>query len=61
MTGIEIDDESVVLRDLGDYVVFGPGQAHRWQALGEATMLTVRWAVGNGAPAGFRPWAVVQR
>ncbi|MEU4674548.1 hypothetical protein AB0F91_42980 [Amycolatopsis sp. NPDC023774] len=41
---IDVDDESVVLCDFGDYVVFGPDQAHRWQALGEAT-----------APAGFRP------
>ncbi|MEU4674624.1 hypothetical protein AB0F91_43400 [Amycolatopsis sp. NPDC023774] len=45
---VEVGEESVVLREPGDYVLFGPAQAHRWHALGAATMLTVRWPSGLG-------------
>ncbi|MET7996785.1 hypothetical protein ABZU76_38495 [Amycolatopsis sp. NPDC005232] len=41
---VDVGEESVVLRETGDYLLFGPELAHRWQALGAATMLTVRWS-----------------
>jgi hypothetical protein len=41
---VELRDRTVVLRDPGDYVVWGPGQDHSWQALqADTTVLTVRW------------------
>ena len=41
---IELRDRTVVLREPGDYVVWGPGEDHSWQAGGEETVvLTVRW------------------
>ncbi|MET7992761.1 hypothetical protein ABZU76_17885 [Amycolatopsis sp. NPDC005232] len=41
---VEVGQQSVLLSELGDYVLFGPAHAHRLQALGAATMLTVRWS-----------------
>jgi hypothetical protein len=35
--------ESVMLKEPGDYVVWDEGVAHHWEALGDATVLTVRW------------------
>ncbi|MEU4674551.1 hypothetical protein AB0F91_42995 [Amycolatopsis sp. NPDC023774] len=47
MTYLEFLSEALgifeALSTPGDYVLFGPAQAHRWHALGAATMLTVRW------------------
>jgi mannose-6-phosphate isomerase-like protein (cupin superfamily) len=41
---IELRDRTVVLREPGDYVVWGPGQDHSWRALeADTTVLTVRW------------------
>jgi mannose-6-phosphate isomerase-like protein (cupin superfamily) len=41
---IELRDRTVLLREPGDYVVWGPGQDHSWQAGElETVVLTVRW------------------
>jgi hypothetical protein len=41
---VELRDRTVVLRDPGDYVVWGPGCDHSWEARAEGTVvLTVRW------------------
>lgn len=41
---IELRDRTVLLREPGDYVVWGPGEDHSWQAGGvETVVLTVRW------------------
>ena len=36
--------EEVMLSHTGDYVLYGPGVAHRWRAIDASTVLTVRWA-----------------
>jgi hypothetical protein len=41
---IELRDRTVLLREPGDYVVWGPGEDHSWQAGDvETVVLTVRW------------------
>lgn len=41
---IELRDRTVLLREPGDYVVWGPGEDHSWQAGAvETVVLTVRW------------------
>ena len=41
---IELRDRTVLLREPGDYVVWGPGQDHSWQVGPQETVvLTVRW------------------
>ncbi len=41
---IELRDRTVLLREPGDYVVWGPGEDHSWQAGPvETVVLTVRW------------------
>jgi D-lyxose ketol-isomerase len=36
--------DSVTLERQGDYVTWGPGIEHRWQAEDEAVVVTVRWS-----------------
>ncbi|MFI5614735.1 hypothetical protein [Amycolatopsis sp. NPDC051903] len=45
---VDVAEDVVELRQLGDYVLFGPGLPHRWEALDAATMLTVRWPAVPG-------------
>ncbi|MFR9776902.1 signal peptidase I [Micromonospora sp. MS34] len=40
---IELPDRTVVLRETGDYVVWGRGVDHSWYAERESVVLTVRW------------------
>ncbi len=41
---VELRDRTVLLREPGDYVVWGPGEDHSWQARDvETVVLTVRW------------------
>lgn len=35
--------DTVVMERPGDYVVWGPGVDHTWEALDDSTMVTVRW------------------
>jgi quercetin dioxygenase-like cupin family protein len=40
---VELPGRSVLLADQGDYVVWGPGVDHSWQAEDASVVLTVRW------------------
>ena len=41
---VELRDRTVLLRAPGDYIVWGPGEDHSWQARAAGTVvLTVRW------------------
>jgi glyoxylate utilization-related uncharacterized protein len=41
---VELRDRTVLLREPGDYVVWGPGEDHSWYAPDDDTVvLTVRW------------------
>ena len=40
---IHFDSRLVTLARPGDYAVWGPGIKHRWQALDDSIVLTVRW------------------
>ncbi|MEV6105389.1 signal peptidase I [Streptomyces sp. NPDC051940] len=40
---LDFPDRSVVLAEQGDYVVWGKGVDHSWQAEEESVVLTVRW------------------
>lgn len=40
---LEFRDQTVNLSEPGDYVMWGPGVDHRWKALGDSVILTVRW------------------
>lgn len=36
-------DQQIELSKLGDYVIWGPGVPHSWEALEDSVMLAVRW------------------
>jgi len=40
---VEFPDRTVRLRREGDYVMWGPGIPHKWQARQKTVALTVRW------------------
>lgn len=40
---ISFPDGDAVLEQEGDYVIWGPGIPHRWHALTDCVVLTVRW------------------
>jgi hypothetical protein len=40
---LDLTDESVTLERQGDYVMWGPGIDHSWEALTDAVVITVRW------------------
>lgn len=40
---VELPERTVVLREPGDYVVWGRGVDHSWYAERESVVLTVRW------------------
>ncbi|MFC0004395.1 cupin domain-containing protein [Micromonospora siamensis] len=40
---VELPDRTVVLREPGDYLVWGRGVDHSWYAERESVVLTVRW------------------
>lgn len=61
---MDFPERSVLLAEQGDYVVWGPGVDHSWQAEEASVVLTVRWpslpgyrADGPGGTArkGLRP------
>jgi len=39
----EFPDEKVELNHQGDYVMWGIGVDHRWEALEDTVIITVRW------------------
>jgi hypothetical protein len=40
---IDLSDGSVALEGQGDYVVWGLGSDHSWEAIKDSIMVTVRW------------------
>jgi hypothetical protein len=42
-------EREVRLCEQGDYVVWGPAVEHRWYAVRDSIILTVRWATAHGA------------
>lgn len=40
---LELTEGSCTLERQGDYVVWGPGIDHTWEALADSTVITVRW------------------
>lgn len=40
---IDLTEASVTLERQGDYLVWGPGIDHSWEALTESIVITVRW------------------
>lgn len=40
---IDLSEGSVVMNRQGDYVMWGPGIDHSWEALEPSTVITVRW------------------
>ena len=40
---INLDSESYVLENEGDYVMWGQGISHSWRAELDSTVITVRW------------------
>jgi hypothetical protein len=39
------EEQIVLLENPGDFVVWGPGLAHRWRALKPSAVITLRWNV----------------
>ncbi len=40
---IELPQQVVTLEQPGDYLIWGPGVPHRWRALEDCVVMTVRW------------------
>jgi quercetin dioxygenase-like cupin family protein len=40
---IDLTEATVTLAKQGDYVVWGPGIDHTWEALSDSIVITVRW------------------
>ncbi|ROS32187.1 signal peptidase I [Amycolatopsis thermoflava] len=40
---IDLTEGSTIMQRQGDYVVWGPGIDHSWEALTDAVVVTVRW------------------
>jgi hypothetical protein len=40
---IDLTETSVILGKQGDYVLWGPGIDHTWEALSDSVIVTVRW------------------
>ena len=40
---IDLTEASVTLEKQGDYLTWGPGIDHSWEALSESVVVTVRW------------------
>ncbi|ASO20561.1 hypothetical protein FHR81_004672 [Actinoalloteichus hoggarensis] len=40
---LDLTEDSVTLAKPGDYVLWGPGIDHSWEALADSVVITVRW------------------
>lgn len=40
---VDLTEGSVTLARQGDYATWGPGIDHRWEALADSVVVTVRW------------------
>lgn len=48
---VRLSDGDYLLARQGDYVMWGPGVDHLWEAEEDSTVLTVRWPSGNTSAA----------
>ena len=50
---VHLDDGRAEFTEPGDYVMWGPGTGHSWEALTDSVVMTVRWpsAVSISEPA----------
>ncbi|TNC19412.1 signal peptidase I [Amycolatopsis alkalitolerans] len=46
---IDLTEGSVVMNRQGDYVMWGPGIDHSWEAVEASTVITVRWPSATGS------------
>lgn len=46
---IDLTEGSVLMERQGDYVMWGPGIDHSWEALDASTVITVRWPSASGS------------
>ena len=46
---VDLTEGSTVMAHQGDYVLWGPGIDHSWEALTDAIVITVRWPSAAGA------------
>jgi quercetin dioxygenase-like cupin family protein len=40
---VDLDECSVTLASQGDYLIWGPGIDHSWQALATSVLVVIRW------------------
>jgi quercetin dioxygenase-like cupin family protein len=40
---VNLTEDSVTMNRQGDYIMWGPGIDHSWEALGDSIVITVRW------------------
>jgi quercetin dioxygenase-like cupin family protein len=40
---VHLDDGRADFTEPGDYVMWGPGTGHSWEALADSIVMTVRW------------------
>jgi quercetin dioxygenase-like cupin family protein len=48
---IDLSAASITLTKQGDYLVWGPGIDHCWEALADSVVVTVRWPSSPSGPA----------
>jgi hypothetical protein len=46
---IDLSEGSVTMERQGDYVMWGPGIDHSWEALDSSIVITVRWPSATGS------------
>lgn len=44
---MHFSDCTVILEEQGDYVLWGEGSDHRWEAIEDSLIMTVRWALNQ--------------
>lgn len=40
---VDVNDGSKTMERAGDYIMWGPGVDHSWEALADSVVMTVRW------------------
>lgn len=55
---LDLTEASVTMAKQGDYVVWGPGIDHSWEAIEDSVVVTVRWP---SSPGESRPTRILSR
>jgi quercetin dioxygenase-like cupin family protein len=45
---VDLTEGGAMLARPGDYLVWGPGTGHSWEALARSVVITVRWPSASG-------------